>query len=77
MNEFYIQFEVQVSKNGEKSVTPFVFDDLNAAYAKHYTILAAAAVSTIPYHASFIIGNTTGIIDSKIFYHRDEEETDS
>lgn len=43
------------------------------AYAKLYTILAAAAVSEIPYHSGCIQRSDGLIIEGKVFDRRTEE----
>ena len=74
MDEFYIQQEVQVNDKGTKSVIPLIYDDLNEALAKHYTVLAAAAKSTLPYHGSFILRNDGIVIEGRYFTHVVEED---
>ena len=49
------------------------FTDLNQAYAKFYTILAAAAVSDIPYHAGMLIRDDGYVIGEKVFDRRGNE----
>ena len=44
------------------------------AYAKFYTICAAAAVSEIPYHAACIIRSDGVMIEGKTFDRRETEE---
>ena len=70
MENFYVQLEVQVSTSGTKSVMPFVFENETDALAKHYTVLAAAAASTIPYHASFIIRSDGITTEGRVFDRR-------
>ena len=77
MNTFYIQIEVQVNSEGTKSVIPMVYDDINAAYAKHYTVLSVAAASDIPYHASFIIRSDGTMIEGRVFDRRGAEESEA
>lgn len=43
---------------------------LNRAYAKLYTILAAAAVSGIPYHSGHIYRSDGLLIEGKVFDRR-------
>lgn len=52
------------------------FTDVNEAWSAYYTVLAAAAVSTIPYHEARIMElGTSGIIfERKVFDRRDTEE---
>ena len=69
---FYIQLEVQISADGTKAVLPIAYDDLNSALAKHYAVLSAAAVSEIPYHASFILQDNSVLVDGRVFDRRVE-----
>lgn len=64
---FYTTIENQVRNDGSKGLLYDHFDDENQAYAKYYTILAAAAVSEIPYHAGLLLRSDIGQIECKIF----------
>ena len=67
---FYTTIENQVRNDGSKGLLFDHFDDENQAYAKYYTILAAAAVSGIPYHAGMLLRSDIGQIECKIFDRR-------
>lgn len=67
---FYTTIENQVRNDGSKGLLYDHFDDENQAYAKYYTILAAAAVSGIPYHAGLLLRSDIGQIECKIFDRR-------
>lgn len=58
----YIVLEIQ--SNGETaSVIPWSYkDDYEGAMAKFHTILAAAAVSTVPIHSAVIIDDQGNVI---------------
>lgn len=62
---FYIVLEVQNS--GTPAVLTDVYTDSSQAYAKYYTILAAAAVSSVPYHAAYIVGSNGIMLEGKVF----------
>lgn len=72
MGDFYIQIEVQEDAQGTASVIPFVFSDEASALAKHFTVAAAAAASTLPYHASFIIRSDGITTEGRVFDRREE-----
>ena len=74
MNEFYTQIETQVSKEGVQTAVPFIFNDYDAALAKHYTVLSAAAKSDIPYHASCILRSDGIMVEGRVFDRRTESE---
>jgi len=48
-------------------------DQVNQAYAKYYTICAAAAISEIPYHSAAIIRSDGIMIEGKVFDRRTNE----
>lgn len=64
---FYLTTEVMIDNEGNKGVLPFTFDTYEAALAKYYTVLSAAASSTVPYHACFIIRSDGVMTDGKVF----------
>lgn len=69
-NTFYTTVENQIRNDGSYGLLYDHFDDINAAYAKFYTILAAAAVSEIPYHAGFLLRSDGITIEGKVFDRR-------
>lgn len=71
---FYTTIENQVRTDGGKGLLYDHFDSLNDAYAKFYTILAAAAVSGIPYHAGFLIRDDGIVMEGKVFDRRTQPE---
>lgn len=46
------------------------FTDINQAYNKFYTVLAAAAISDIPYHAGMLVRSDGVVLESKVFDRR-------
>ena len=62
---FYIVLEVQNA--GTPAVLTNTYTDSAQAYAKFYTILAAAAVSAVPYHAAYIVGSNGIMLEGKVF----------
>lgn len=69
-NFFYTTIENQVREDGSKGLLYDHYDNENAAYAKLYTILAAAAVSGIPYHSGHIMRSDGLILDGRVFDRR-------
>ncbi len=74
-NYFYTTIENQVRSDGSKGLLYDHFDNLNAALAKLYTILAAAAVSEIPYHSGHIM-RSDGVLlpEGRVFDRRTVEQ---
>lgn len=73
MKEFYIVLEVQ--DNGEtKSTIPLIYEDENQAYSKWHLVLSYAAVSTLPYHACFLIRASDATqLEGKAYKHGEPE----
>lgn len=70
---FYTVIEVQVNAGGNVGVLPYGFDNYEAALAKLYTVLAAAAASGLPYHACHILRSDGILTDGRVFDRRSEE----
>ena len=67
---FYTTIENQLRDNGTFGLLYDHFTDVNAAYAKLYTILAAAAVSGIPYHSAHLLRSDGIMIEGRVFDRR-------
>lgn len=68
-NKKYVVVEMQTQADGTVSVLTNSFDNLDAAYNKYYTVLAYAAISTLPRHSACLIDNTGFLQESKYFDH--------
>ena len=71
---FYTTLENQVRHDGSRGLLFDHYDSEEAAYAKLYTILAAAAVSGIPYHSGHIYRSDGLLIEGRVFDRRTESE---
>ena len=71
---FYTTIENQQRADGSFGLLYDHFTDENQAYAKLYTILAAAAVSDIPYHSGHLLRSDGIMIEGKVFDRRPESE---
>lgn len=71
----YLVLEIQTN-NGTTAVVPAVaFTDLNRAYQKYYTALAAAAVSTVEVHTVMLFTEKGEMIRVEFFEHPVEPES--
>lgn len=70
MNPMYTTIENQVRTDGSKGLLYDHFDTYEAALAKLYTILAAAAVSEIPFHSGHILRSDGIMTDGRVFDRR-------
>lgn len=67
---FYTTIENQLREDGSFGLLYDHFTDVNAAYAKLYTILAAAAVSEIPYHSAHLLRSDGIMMEGRVFDRR-------
>ena len=74
MELFYTTIENQLRADGTFGLLYDHFTDINAAYAKLYTILAAAAVSEIPYHSGHLLRSDGIMIEGRVFDRRPTPE---
>lgn len=71
---FFTVVETQIlTANGSPAYLVNGYADINAAWSALYTVLAAAAVSTIPYHSAFMISSDGNVIDGRVFDRRQAE----
>lgn len=63
----YTTIENQIREDGSKGLLYDHFDNYNQALAKLYTILAAAAVSELPYHSGHIMRDDGILTDGRVF----------
>ena len=73
---FYTTIENQIRSDDSKGLLFDHFDSLDQALAKLYTILAAAAVSDIPYHSGHIYRSDGLLIEGRVFDRRPDEDED-
>lgn len=69
---FYTVLEIQEDSNGNRACIPTIYTDYDAALAKLYTILAAAASSSLPYHSGHILRSDGIMTDGRVFDRRVE-----
>lgn len=69
----YIVIELQTN-NGKTANIVNTYADLNTAYQKFHTILAAAAVSSVEVHTAVILNEVGNTIASGHFAHAKENE---
>lgn len=67
----FIVIEMQTN-GGEVATIINKYTDLNQAYQKYYTVLAAAAVSNVEVHTALILTETGGIVRAECFDRREQ-----
>lgn len=65
----YLVTEVQTWSTGSVQTPTYAYDNENSALAKYHTILAAAAVSSLPVHACMLYTNEGNLLRSECFKH--------
>ena len=71
---FYTVVEIQ--KNESAAVLATCYAEKEKAMAKYYTVLAAAAVSTLPYHAAWLL-RSDGVVEEQRAFDRGGEENEN
>lgn len=64
---FYTVVELQ--KTEQASVLATCYEDKSQALAQYYTVLATAAVSTLPYHAAWLL-RSDGVVEEQRAFDR-------
>lgn len=72
-NYFYTTIENQYRNDGSFGLLYDHFTDESAAWAKLYTVLAAAAVSDIPFHEGILLRSDGVFLEDRIFDRRNVE----
>ena len=70
----YIVIEIQTSVSGSVSTLTWQYDEIQSAEAKYHSILAAAAVSSLPTHAAVIMTNAGTVVKSEFYRHEEDTE---
>lgn len=69
----FIVLETQTYNDGTVGTIIDNFEERNAAESKYHTVLAAAAVSTVPLHTAFMLTDEGYTIKSECYRHEHEE----
>lgn len=70
----YIVIEIQTDANGTVGNIVEAFRDKNQAESRFHTILAAAAVSTVPVHAAALLTNEGVQLGCMYYKHEQADE---
>lgn len=71
--DFWTSIENQMREDGFGLLYDH-YTDYEQALAKFYTVCAAAAVSTIPYHAAMLVQDDGRVVKQEIFDRRQPVE---
>ncbi len=66
--------EIQKFADGNITTPSYAFDNQNSADAKFYTILASAALSSVPLHSCIMYTEQGDFIKSKCYHHENAQE---
>ena len=66
----YIVTEIQINKDGTTGTLNTTYTDIAQAQSKYHTVLAAAAVSSVPKHAAYLY-TEDGFIAHECFTHEE------
>lgn len=65
----YLIIEIQTSADGNVATIVTEKDNLNEAFSVFYSVLSAAAVSSVPLHAAVLMTNNGAAIKREVFDH--------
>lgn len=63
----YIVLEMQTHADGNVGTLLTAYDSLHEAESKYYTVLAAAALSTLPVHSAMLLTNNGTTLKCECF----------
>ncbi len=72
----FIVIEMQTNDGATAIIPPSTHTDINVAYQKYYTILAAAAISSVETHTVMLVNETGAVIRCETFAHAHETEVE-
>lgn len=70
----YLVIEIQKFENGSMSTPAYAYDNINSAEAKYHSILASAAVSSLPVHSAVLMNEAGYQIRAQSYTHGVEPE---
>ena len=70
-NEKYIVIELQTMPDGAVANIVTSHNTINAAESAYHSILAAAAISTLPVHSAVLLNNHGLLLEAYSFEHAD------
>lgn len=65
----YLVIELQTNTDNTVSNLVYDYDNRNDAESKYHTVLAAAAISTLPIHAAVLMSSDGGYIATDRYEH--------
>ena len=69
----YIVIEIQTNTDGTVGNFVWAYQSENEAFSKYHSVLASAAISSLPVHAAVILRNDGLQIAAQSFKHGEEE----
>lgn len=69
MDVKYIVIEIQTNADGTVGNLVTAHDTRNAAESAYHSVLAAAAISALPYHAAVLLTSTGSLLDTRCYEH--------
>lgn len=69
MDVKYIVVEIQTNADGTVGNLVTAVDTRNAAESAYHSVLAAAAISNLPYHAAVLLTSAGSLLDTRCYEH--------
>lgn len=73
----YAVVELQKMNDTTLSHLTDSYQTINEAYSKYHTVLAAAAISTVPLHSAVILSETGDVLATEHFTHEETTESEA
>ena len=65
----YILIELQTNRDGTVGNIVTAYDELPQAESAWHSVLAAAAISTLPVHAAVLVNSLGEVVESRCYTH--------
>ena len=73
----HLVIEIQTFPDGAMSTPTYAYDSQLSAEAKYHSILASAAVSSLPEHAAVLMTSDGYVLEAKCYKHEVEPEPET
>lgn len=75
--EKYTILESQLAEDGTMGILTYSYDAEDEAWSKYYSVLSAAAVSSVAGHGATFLTGPGNYVTNKVFTHLSEDSTDT
>lgn len=73
----YVVIEIQTNADNTVGILTSSHNTFPEAQNKYYTVLAYAAISTVPLHSAVILSETGDVLSTEHFVHEEQTESEA